>query len=129
MFIKYSGNSCVEIISSPTDMRPVYNKAWIVVVPLRSGSGTRLKVLEAMAMEKPVVSTDIGAEGIMVSDGRQLFIAADEKDFAEKINLLMCDRLIASSMVKLAKEIVVQKYNWDSIREEVSDVMREYNFL
>jgi len=129
VFEKYQARKDIEIISSPVDMRPIYNKAWIAVVPLRVGGGTRLKILEAMAMEKPVVSTFIGAEGLVFKDKHHLFIEDDELDFAEKINLLMCDRLIASSMVKLAKEIVVQKYNWDSIREEVSDVMRKYNFI
>ena len=52
VFKEYSNDDRIEIISSPADMRPVYDKAWIVVVPLRSGSGTRLKILEAMAMEK-----------------------------------------------------------------------------
>lgn len=125
-FKKYIGNNYIEIISSPADMRPFYNKAWIVVVPLRSGSGTRLKILEAMAMEKPVVSTKIGAEGIMVENANQLFIADAEQDFANKIDLLIKDRQIAVDIAKAAKETILKLYNWDSIRDNAANLILKY---
>jgi len=129
VFVKYNSNNRVEIISSPDDMRPVYNKAWIVVVPLRSGSGTRLKILEAAAMGKPVVSTSVGAEGLSLKNNEQLFIADDELDFAGKINLLIRDRDKAYKMVESSKEIILKKYNWDSICKTASDIVQQYVFL
>jgi polysaccharide biosynthesis protein PslH len=125
-FKQYSGNRHIEIISSPADMRPIYDRAWVVVVPLRSGSGTRLKILEAMAMEKPVVSTSIGAEGIIAEDSRQLFIADGEQDFADKIVRLIEDRKGAAEIAIAAKETILKLYNWDSIREKTISVVRHY---
>lgn len=115
VFKNHIGNKQLEIISSPADMRPLYDKAWIVVVPLRSGSGTRLKIMEAMAMEKPVVSTSIGAEGLIVQDKIQLLIADDEQEFAERINLLIKDKNMATCMTKVAKETIIKFYNWETI--------------
>lgn len=128
-FKKYINISQIEIISSPADIRPLYDKAWIVVVPLRSGSGTRLKILEAMAMEKPVVSTSIGAEGIMVKDSDQLFIADSEQDFVHKINLLIKDREIADSITKAAKETILKLYDWENIREKAAYVIQKFTHL
>lgn len=118
VFKNHIGNKQIEIISSPADMRPLYDKAWIVVVPLRSGSGTRLKILEAMAMEKPVVSTSIGAEGLIVQDKIQLLIADDPQEFAERINLLIKDKNITTCLVKAAKEKVLDYYSWNKINEK-----------
>ena len=115
-----------EIISSPVDMRPIYNKAWIVVVPLRSGSGTRLKILEASAMGKPIVSTSIGAEGLSLKNNEQLFIADYEQDFSEKINLLILNSNIAQRIVKAAKETVSQEYDWERIRMQSGNMIQKY---
>jgi glycosyltransferase involved in cell wall biosynthesis len=117
VFKRYTGADNIEIVSSPADMRPVYDKAWIVVVPLRSGSGTRLKILEAMAMEKPVVSTSVGTEGIDVTDNVHLFIADEEKEFAEKINLLIEHKEIAKRLSTAAKERICELYNWKCIEQ------------
>ena len=63
------------------DVRPFVRDATVVAVPVRIGEGTRLKILEAMAMEKPVVSTRTGAEGLLVKDGGHLHLARDESEF------------------------------------------------
>lgn len=127
VFKKHAGNPQIEIISSPSDMRPLYNKAWIVVVPLRSGSGTRLKILEAMAMEKPVVSTTVGAEGIMMKDKNELLIADDDEEFADKINLLIADKNLATCIATLAKEKVSERYNWRIIDDLVGEAIAHFN--
>jgi glycosyltransferase involved in cell wall biosynthesis len=101
----------------------------VVVVPLRVGGGTRLKILEAMAMEKPVVSTSIGAEGLMFNADDQLFIADNEQDFGEKVNLLIKDRNIAYKMAKSAKVTIIQKYDWNNIRESATKTIHQYNIL
>ncbi len=116
-FKHFIGRDDIEIISSPIDMRPVYNQAWVVVVPLRVGGGTRLKILEAMAMEKPVVSTSIGVEGIQVSSPTHLFIVDEEKEFADKINLLISEFDLRAKISSEAKKRVFELYSWDLIRE------------
>lgn len=126
VFEKYQNWNNIEIISSPIDMRHIYNKAWITVVPLRVGGGTRLKILEAIAMEKPVVSTSIGAEGLVFKDKYHLFIADNELNFAEKINLLIRDRHIVERMVKVAKETVLNLYDWERIRLHTGNMIPKY---
>ncbi len=74
------------------DVVPYYQQSTVCVVPLRAGGGTRLKILEAMALGRPVVSTTIGCEGLEVVDGEHLFIADTPEQFAEKTVRLLRDR-------------------------------------
>jgi polysaccharide biosynthesis protein PslH len=114
-FKDFVGMKGLEIISDPEDMRPLYNGSWIVVVPLRSGSGTRLKILEAMAMEKPVVSTKVGAEGLDMKNGEHLYIVPDEIMFAEKVVNLLQDQQLRTKLSILGKERVNKYYSWKEI--------------
>jgi len=83
--------SGIEFTGRVEDLRPVVQKGRVFVVPLLSGSGTRLKILEAMAMGIPVVSTSIGAEGIAARDGEHLRIADTPENFAQAVADLMGD--------------------------------------
>ena len=129
VFEKYQSRNNIEIISSPIDMRPFYNSAWIVVVPLRIGGGTRLKILEGISMEKPVVSTSIGAEGLDLNDNGLLFITDNEFDFAEKINLLIRERHIADRITKAAKERIMKIYDWEQIRNQAISMIRKFTLI
>ena len=100
--------------SSPKDIRPFYNKAWLVVVPLLSGSGTRLKILEAMAMHKKVISTSIGAEGLNSLVGEQLIIEDNPKMFAKKVH----EFLTTKKTFELCDQLV--DYEWDNITEALN---------
>jgi polysaccharide biosynthesis protein PslH len=87
---------------------PYYEKTSIVVVPLLNGAGTRIKILEAMAFQRPVVSTSIGAEGLEVTDGKDILIADEPTEFAQKcIELLKSPdkrRRVISNAYRLVKE-------------------------
>lgn len=85
----------------------------MVVAPLRSGSGTRLKILEALAMAKPVVSTKLGCEGIAVVDGEHLRVADDPDEFANQIVRLMSDRKLATELGLCGRALVESHYSWD----------------
>jgi glycosyltransferase involved in cell wall biosynthesis len=104
---------------------PFYQKAAVTVVPLRAGGGTRLKILEAMAFGRPVVSTAIGCEGLDVVDGQHLFIADDPAEFAEKILRLLGDENLYQRMAAEARELVVSQYDWDQISDKLVDVYSE----
>ncbi|MGN6802735.1 MAG: glycosyltransferase family 4 protein [Ginsengibacter sp.] len=125
VFAKYKSRKNIEIVSSPEDIRPVYDKAWIVVVPLLSGSGTRLKILEAMAMEKPVVSTSVGAEGLEVSDTIDLLIADTPNSLAERINTLIKEPETSKLRVDQAKKTVGKLYNWNRIEQMIKNEILE----
>ena len=123
VFKNYKDRDEIEIISSPPDMRPAYDKSWIVVVPLRVGGGTRLKILEAMAMEKPVVSTSIGVEGIEVNNIDHLLVADEEKEFADKINFLINETDHRIRMTINAKKRTLEIYGWNSIRTNLGKII------
>ncbi len=88
----------VYVTGRVEDVIPYYQKAHVCVVPLRAGGGTRLKILEAMALGRPVVSTTIGCEGLEVKDGVNILIANSPMQFAEKLN---CFCVTLNSMSRL----------------------------
>lgn len=117
---KYRSDSVI-ITGFVEDVRPYIEKASVYVVPLRMGSGTRLKVLEAQAMKIPIVSTAIGCEGIEVEDGRHLLIRDEPEAFAEAAIRLMEDRAMREQLVEEGYEQVVKKYDWNVIGNSIDD--------
>lgn len=103
----------VEFTGYVEDVRPYLARASVVVAPLRSGSGTRLKILEALAMAKPVVTTRVGCEGLTLVDGEHVSIADDPDDFAAAVARLMTDRNVASGLGTRGRSLVVRNYGWD----------------
>jgi glycosyltransferase involved in cell wall biosynthesis len=104
------------------DVRPYLRKASVYVVPLRMGSGTRLKVLEAMAMHKPIVTTAIGCEGIEAVDGESVLIADHPELFAERVVELFNDRAVRQRLVRAGREVVDTKYDWTIIGTRLVEV-------
>jgi glycosyltransferase involved in cell wall biosynthesis len=92
------------------------------VVPLRIGGGTRLKIYEAMAMGKPVVSTSVGAEGLDVHDGRDIFLADDAKIFADCLIRLLGDPQLRQAVGAAATEKAAQ-YDWPNVADRFADVL------
>jgi polysaccharide biosynthesis protein PslH len=82
-------------------------------VPLRIGGGTRLKVVEALAMAKPVVSTTLGCEGIDVEDGTHLLVADTADAFTDSIGTLFDDREGAAALGRRGRTLVEEAYSWD----------------
>lgn len=102
----------VHVTGFVDDIMPYYRRSTVCVVPLRAGSGTRLKVLEAMALGRAMVSTSIGCEGIDLVDGEHIFIADDVHDFAEKTLKLLTDAQLRRDMVASARRLAAEKYDW-----------------
>lgn len=105
----------VECVSDPADIRPCFQQAWVFVVPLLVGGGTRLKILEAMAMEVPVVSTSVGAEGLDCIDGLHLLLADSPQAFADAVIRLLNDQELSQRMKQSAGEWVRNRYSWKSL--------------
>jgi len=115
----------VEVIGAVPDTRPYLEQANVFVVPLRVGGGTRLKILEAMAMGKPVVSTSIGAEGLQVTPGHDILIADDPVEFASAVvKLLECPEL-RTDLAQNGRALVERLYDWNSIALKFEDVLVE----
>ncbi len=83
----------------------------IMIVPLFSGSGMRIKIIEGMAMKKAIVSTSIGAEGIDYSDGLNISIADEKQEFIDKLNQLLADENRVAAVGENARELIESRYN------------------
>ena len=101
-------------------VEPWYSNSDIVIVPLLHGSGTRLKVLEAMSFSKPVVSTTKGAEGIDYIKNKHLLIADNGNDFSDACCHLLNQQQLAADLGSNARNLVVQHYDWDIVGEQLS---------
>ena len=89
----------------------------VAIAPLLSGSGTRLKILEYMATGKPVISTRLGAEGIVIENGKNIILADDMNEFASQVIKLILDSNLRKQIGKNARELIMKKYDWRSIVE------------
>jgi polysaccharide biosynthesis protein PslH len=109
----------VTVTGWVADVRPYLSQAEIVVVPLRAGSGTRIKILEAFAMGRPVISTTIGAEGIEARPGDDLFIADTPVEFADAVVRLLDDPAAAARLARSGRKLVERLYAWSGIVERL----------
>jgi len=105
----------VEVTGRVDDVRPHVARGAVYVVPLRIGGGTRLKIFEAMAMGKAVVSTTIGAEGLPVTSGHDVMIADDPERFAQAVVHLMRDVQARQSLESAARRLVVERHDWSAV--------------
>jgi len=107
------------------DIKPYFERATVYVAPLRMGGGTRLKLLEAMSMEKPIVATSLGAEGYPVEDGRELLLADSPSDFAEAVVGLLQNRPRRLELGRVARAFVEERYDWGVIVPQLETVYEE----
>jgi glycosyltransferase involved in cell wall biosynthesis len=117
-------DSGVELAGFVEDLRREYADAAVVVVPLTSGGGTKLKVLEAMAMGRAVVTTPIGAEGIAVRDGVEMEIADSAEEFSRKTVRLLLDPRRAAQMAAAARTLAERSYDWRAVNRDMHDAAR-----
>jgi len=107
----------IEVTGTVDDIRPHVARAKVVVVPLQIGGGVRIKIFEAMAMGKAIVSTTVGAEGLPVTDGQNILIADDPRHFARRTLDLLCDQQLRRHLERAAREFVVKDWSWEKTAE------------
>lgn len=112
----------IRVTGSVIDVRPYLNEASVFVVPLRIGGGTRLKIYEAMAMQLPVVSTTIGAEGLPLRSGVDAVIADEPSDLADAIVTLLRDPALAARIGQTAGERVRREFSWQRVAAAFSEI-------
>lgn len=115
----------VEFTGSVADVRPDMRRTAVSIVPLRIGGGSRLKILEAFAMEKAVVSTALGAEGLAVTPGKHLLIADDPQAFAGAVARLLRDPSERRRLGTAGRALVTEKYQWDRLAVSMSSFLEE----
>ena len=109
----------VEVVGMVDDLRPHLAEAAVAIAPLLIGGGTRLKIVEAMAMAKAVVSTSLGAEGIAAEPGREIALADDPADFAATLKRVLEDRSLRERMGLAARALVEKRYSWYTAAEHL----------
>lgn len=102
------------------DVRPYLSEAYIYVCPIRDGGGTKLKVLDALAMGIPLVADPIACEGIDVSDGETVLLAETPMDYVDKIDLLLSDDTLCQTLSHNSRELIISKYSFESLGKKLS---------
>jgi glycosyltransferase involved in cell wall biosynthesis len=115
-------DSSVIVTGRVEDVRPYIERAAAYIVPIRVGGGTRLKIYEALAMEKAMVSTTVGAEGLPVRHGEDLLIADTPEDFAAAVVRVLTDRGFARRLGRHAAAAVRERFGWDRVAGEFARV-------
>ena len=110
----------VEFHEDVPDILPSFRQADALVVPLRYGAGTRIKILEAMAAGLPVVSTSKGCEGLAVRHGEHLMIADSPDEFASAVKRVMEDDELRTSISRNARRLVEERYSWEGLVGEMA---------
>jgi glycosyltransferase involved in cell wall biosynthesis len=117
-------SAAVFVHGSVPDMRPIFARAQVVVVPLLSGGGTRLKILEAAAAGRPIVSTSLGAEGLELQDGSEILLADHPDDFARHVVGLLGDGAERDRLATAARAASL-RYDWQEIGANLLRVVKE----
>lgn len=112
----------IEITGRVDDVRPYMEKASIYIVPIRIGGGTRLKIFEAMAMELPVVSTVVGAEGLPLKNDEDILLRDDPQDFADAILLLLRNKELSHATAQRSAQTVRDNFDWARVGIEFGAV-------
>jgi len=107
--------SDIAVFPNPDDMRPLVARASVYVCPIREGAGTRLKILDAMAMGKAVVSTGIGCEGLRVRPERDVLVADAPEEMADSVCRLLTDQGQRERLGQAGRELVEREYAWEHI--------------
>jgi glycosyltransferase involved in cell wall biosynthesis len=115
----------IEITGQVDDVRPYFARSDVFVCPVRMGGGFRGKVLEAMAMAIPVVSTPLGAEGLPARDGENMLLAETAEALAEATVKLLGDKELSSKLGTAGRDLVVRNYSWQRGVEILEEVLEE----
>ena len=115
----------VRVIANPDNMDDVARQCCMTVVPLRTGSGTRIKIMHAMALGMPIVTTSLGCEGIPVEDGKQMFIRDRPVEFAAAVLEVLENAEVREGFRREGRMCVERDYDWTRIFEGAIDRVDE----
>ncbi len=115
----------VTVTGTVPDVRPYFATSTVAIVPLQIGSGTRLKILEALAMQKAVVSTSVGCEGLAVEPGKHLLVADQPEAFAQTVIELMHNSGKRMTVGAAGRALVEAEYSWEWCGNRLSRILEE----
>jgi glycosyltransferase involved in cell wall biosynthesis len=117
------GADGITVTGAVPAMAPYFASAHVVAVPILSGGGTRLKLLEAAAAGRPVVSTTRGAEGLALHGGRELLLADEPASFAAAVTALLEDPQRRRALAVAAREVVAARYGWPALGDRLAELL------
>lgn len=112
----------VQVTGSVPDVRPYYRQAWVQIVPVRIGGGTRLKIVESLAMETPVVSTTIGAQGLNLQDEYDVLFADQAEPFAIQVCRVLRDHSLHHNLARTGLETVRRRLSWKTLGQKLCQI-------
>jgi glycosyltransferase involved in cell wall biosynthesis len=110
----------VTVTGGVPDVRPFYRRAWMQIVPLRIGGGTRLKIVESLAIGTPVVSTTIGAQGLDLVHGAEILLADTVDDFAEQTARGLRDAELRARIEARGMAVAKSRFGWATLGRQLS---------
>lgn len=117
----------VTVTGAVPDVRPYLAASAVAIAPLRIGSGTRVKILEALAMRKAVVSTTVGYQGLAVESGKHLLIADQPEAIAQAVVELLHDPAERAALGNAGRTLVEDEYSWAQARTRLVEVLDEFS--
>ena len=115
----------IKVTGAVEDVRPYIAESPVYVVPMRIGGGTRIKIFEAMAMGKAVVSTTVGAEGLPVTHGKDIILADTPEEFATQVIRLLKNSAERQFIGNAARKLVEENYSWAAVVRSFDEVLRK----
>lgn len=122
---KLSALPGIAVTGTVPDVRPYLAASSVAIAPIQIGSGTRLKILEALAMRKAVVSTSVGYEGLSLVPGKHLIVADQPAEFAQAIVTLMKNPEMREALGTAGRELVETEYSWERCGERLLNLLQE----
>ena len=122
----FAKDPSIEVLGAIKDIRTAFATSHVLLAPIRSGKGTRYKVLEAMITGTPVVATPLAAEGLDLKDGQNVLLATTAQELSEKVVRLLKDKKLQLKLAKAGQLIVKANYGWDQIAKVLGRVYNEY---
>ncbi len=122
----YGADPSISVLGGIPDIRDAFASSHILLAPIRSGKGTRYKVLEAMITGTPVVATTLAVEGLDLQNGREVLIADTSSGLAHSAVKLLRDSKLQIKLGKAGREVVQKGYSWDIIAQDLDQVYQEF---
>ena len=123
--LRLSADESVLVTGYVKDLRPYFSRAWVVVAPLTNNFGVKVRVLQAMAMGKPVVSTSMVTSGIDVSAGENIILADDPREFAERVIELLNNEELRNRIGANARKLMEEEHSWERLTDELNKVLEK----